>query len=355
MREITPGKEYITIGSGGLLFSDAATGPWQDTINVKSFDSKIESEKKESKSSRDGLKKVVKTFNTGFKGSATCICNVPSKENLLFFMMAKELFDISQTAGTIGAGSEPECLAKLGKWVKIGTHRMLSNVVVKCTETTFSLGTITADVGNGGTAVLNTPTQGASIQVGTYTIEYDTDHYVLTDPDANEIQLYKAEGSDVYSSTELGFTVASGSPSNDDTWTCAVTGTPTEATMILNTDYWLDTKRGLIWVLSDNTKGVVDDDELKITYSYADHTAHRMFAGTKAQWKKHFWFIGDPVDGIQEELRGYANLIPSGDLKAIGEEEQEFTLELSYEDNESYHDSSGNGLYIYEDHGVRAD
>jgi len=52
--------------------------------------------------------------------------------------------------------------------------------------------------------------------------------------------------------------------------------------------------------------------------------------------KRHVWFIGDSADGIDQQIKGFANLIPSGDLAMIGDDWQQFTLSLDFETHSRY-------------------
>lgn len=337
----------VTIAGGNVLFSTDGTH-WEDIGHAKSFKVKVETEEKEHINSRSGLRKVAKTFITKLTASGSIECNYPSKENINKFFMGDSIVETTQNSGSM---SDSSFTVQLDKWRYVG-KRGLSSVVVKAASTSYSAGTITADVGNGGTAVLNTPTMGASIQAGTYEIVYDTDHYTLEDPDANMISLSKVEGTAVYTSLELGFTVASGTPNNADKWTCEITGTPSTATMALGTDYLLEATQGLIMVLSTNTKGVVDDASVTVSASYAEVIHNRVDAGTKNQHKVHIWFIGDPLGGVKQEVKGYVNLKPSGELGGIAEEEQMFTYDFKFQEHDSYVDADGaKVLFQYYDYG----
>jgi hypothetical protein len=127
----------------------------------------------------------------------------------------------------------------------------------------------------------------------------------------------------------------------------------TEATpnsLVLGTDYLLDAERGLIMILSANTitPPVAEGDDIKVTCAFADAAGHEVKAGTASQIKRHVWFIGDPVGGARQEVKGFANLKPSGELSLIGEEEQEFTFEFKFEDHIDYRPA----LLKYTDWGV---
>lgn len=347
MQSVVGYPNEVTIAGGNVLLSVDGTH-WEDMGHVKTFKAKVETEEKEHINSRSGLRKVAKTFITKLMASGSIECNYPSKENINKFFMGDSIVESTQGSGTL---SDSSVSVQLDKWRYVG-KRGLSAVTVKAASTSYSLGTITADGGNGGTAVLNTPTQGASIQDGTYEISYSTDHYHLKDPDGNMIPLSKVEGTAVYTSSELGFTVASGSPNNADKWTCVVTGSPSTATMTLGTDYLLEATQGLIMVLSTNGKGVVDDANVLVSATYASVTHNRVDAGTKNQWKVHIWFIGDPLGGVKQEIKGYANLKPSGELGGISEEEQVFTFDFKFQEHASYVDANGaRVLFQYYDYG----
>lgn len=246
MQTVLDYPDRITIGSGGLLLQTDGESGWEDTVHVKDVKIKTETEEKETLNVRGGQKKVAKTFVTKQTAAGSFVCNYPNKENLAKFFMADTPTAVSQTAGSITEGNEPDLQAKLDKWVEIG-KRKVSSVVVKDTEATPN-------------------------------------------------------------------------------------------TLVLGTDYLLDTERGLIMVLSTNTvtPPIAEDDDIKVTCTYADDSGSLIKAGTKSQIKRHVWFIGDPVDGVKQEVKGFANLKPSGELSMIGEEEQEFTFEFKFEDHVDY-------------------
>jgi hypothetical protein len=109
-------------------------------------------------------------------------------------------------------------------------------------------------------------------------------------------------------------------------------------------DYVLDAAAGLIAPIEGG--GISDSDTLKITYSYGDVTISKVASATAQNQKRHIWFIGEPSDGVVEHARGFANIAPSGDLAMIGDEWQQFTLELTFEDHADY-----DGPVEFTDHG----
>jgi hypothetical protein len=337
MQSVLNYPDAITIAGGNILFSAEGTH-WEDIGHAMSFKAKVETEEKESVNSRNGLRRVAKTFITKLTASGTIECNFPSKENINKFFMGNTIASLSQSASSM---VDQSFSVQLDKWRYVG-YRDLTSVTVKAASTSFSAaGGFVADMGNAGDAVLDTPTFGANTQEGTYIVTYDTDHYVLEDPDGNLIPLSKVEGTAIYTSLELGFTVSAGSPIHDDEYTCVVAGAPSTVTMTLGTDYLLDAAEGLIWVKSTNGKGVIDDANVLVSATYGNKAWHRIDAGTKNAWKVHLWYKGNPLGGQKQEIKGYVNLKPSGELDAIGEEEQKFTFEFKFQENSAYVDGSG--------------
>lgn len=99
-------------------------------------------------------------------------------------------------------------------------------------------------------------------------------------------------------------------------------------TYVEGTDYVIDYKEGFIAPLEGGSIG--DGDTLHVDCDYGADERTRLDAGEISQIKRHIWFIGHPIDGKKQEVKGYANLIPSGDLALIGEEWQTFQLSVDF-------------------------
>ena len=116
-------------------------------------------------------------------------------------------------------------------------------------------------------------------------------------------------------------------------------------TYVLGTDYVLDADAGLLMALS--TGAIVEADVLHVSCSYAAVTMNRADGGSKTQWEGDFWFVGDPPQGKIQDVKGYVNLAPDGDIPMIGEDWQSFGFTVEFVDNANY-----NGVPEFHDRGV---
>lgn len=130
-----------------------------------------------------------------------------------------------------------------------------------------------------------------------------------------------------------------------DTFT--VTNTGATVTYVEGTDYVVDRVNGLIAPIEGGA--ITATESVKVTCDYLADERTRIDAGEVTQQKYHVWFIGDPAAGINQDIKGYANLAPSGDLAMIGDDWQSFQLSLDFEEHPDYV-----GLLEYIDKGVAA-
>jgi len=121
----------------------------------------------------------------------------------------------------------------------------------------------------------------------------------------------------------------------DEGTAITLTSDPAATTYIEGDDFTIDYENGLLKRLA-GTNAMPDDAPLLITGAFlgSDHTF--ICAGEVAQQRFHLWFIGDPADGVKQDLRGFALLVPSGDLSMIGDEWQQFQLDLDWQDHPDY-------------------
>lgn len=109
-------------------------------------------------------------------------------------------------------------------------------------------------------------------------------------------------------------------------------------------DYVVDLAAGLLAPIEGGS--ISDAEDVKVTYDYGDVTIKRVSAATARNIKRHFWFIGDPSDGQIEHAKGFCNFAPSGDLAMIGDEWQQFTVNIAFEEHADY-----TGIVDFETHG----
>lgn len=109
--------------------------------------------------------------------------------------------------------------------------------------------------------------------------------------------------------------------------------------LTVDTDYVIDATRGWIKILSTNDKGVVDDDTLLVTGSYATCTIPTLTAAAQEEGiTGHLVFVGDPAEGQAFEFHAWrCNLKPSGDIGLISEEWATFQLEGEVLKDETNH------------------
>lgn len=105
-------------------------------------------------------------------------------------------------------------------------------------------------------------------------------------------------------------------------------------TYVLDTDYEVDTKAGLLRALSSGAIG--DTDVLHLTYATPALNSYLIDGLKSSSAKGHIYFVGDPPVGKIQDIKGYVSLKPTGDLSLIGEEWQNIQFELEYIDHVQY-------------------
>jgi len=113
-----------------------------------------------------------------------------------------------------------------------------------------------------------------------------------------------------------------------------LTDDPAVTTYTEDTDFEIDYVNGLMRTIPGGT--IVASDALLITGAFLADTQTYISAAEIAQQKRHVWFISEPADGIVQHIRGFATLTPSGDLAMIGDDWQQFTLDIDFEDHADY-------------------
>ncbi|MEM3426733.1 hypothetical protein [Hydrogenobacter thermophilus] len=99
----------------------------------------------------------------------------------------------------------------------------------------------------------------------------------------------------------------------------------TPTTFTEGTDYEIDYDAGAIYIKEGGN--ITDGTNLKIDYSYDAWTKYVLQGGTRYSIQGELWFKGDPPVGKAVDLYADVSLVPSGDLKLIGDD----WLKVSFE------------------------
>jgi len=92
----------------------------------------------------------------------------------------------------------------------------------------------------------------------------------------------------------------------------------TPATYTEGTDYILDYEAGAIYIVPGGN--IADNTNLRVSYSYDAMTKTTLQSGQKYQIIGTLWFKGDPPKGQVLDVIGDVSLLPSGELKLIGDD-----------------------------------
>ncbi len=84
------------------------------------------------------------------------------------------------------------------------------------------------------------------------------------------------------------------------------------------TDYTLDKKRGLIYIIEDGA--ISDGQDIHVTGTYGALDAKKLLAGLSSTIKGRLLFVGDPAVGTVLDIEGDVELAPEGDLELIGDD-----------------------------------
>ncbi len=113
-----------------------------------------------------------------------------------------------------------------------------------------------------------------------------------------------------------------------------LTGVAASPVFVEGTDFEIDYENGLLKTLAGTT--ITTALALELTGAFLDDTRTYICAGEIAQQLYHVQFIGDPADGVKQDVRGFALLVPSGDFQTIGDEWETFTLDVDWQDHADY-------------------
>lgn len=105
-------------------------------------------------------------------------------------------------------------------------------------------------------------------------------------------------------------------------------------TYILDTDYKIDLKRGLIMAIS--TGSISDAETVLIDADYAATPMSDIHAATTTTVKGKLLFVGNPARGLIVDFEGYVSLKPSGDMGLISEEWAQMGFEAEFLDHTDY-------------------
>jgi hypothetical protein len=83
-------------------------------------------------------------------------------------------------------------------------------------------------------------------------------------------------------------------------------------------DYEIDYEAGAIYIIPNGN--IADGTNLRIDYSYDAMTKTTLQSGQKYQIVGTLWFKGDPPKGQVLDVIGDVSLVPSGELKLIGDD-----------------------------------
>jgi hypothetical protein len=305
------GTESYTIGRGKLLFKPDgyADAGFEDLGNCPDFKITVSTDKKEHISSREGLQTkdlevVVKQSSTG-----QFTLDEPNIENIKRFIMSDAGSTTNQTAGN--DATPQDFIADLDRWIDLGKKNLTPATTVVKAETPA---------------------------------EWQASHpYVLTDfvePATPNGFRYECTTAGTSDSSEPAWPTTIGATVNDGTavWTCR------KLTYTADVDYTLDADAGLFKCLG--TGAIADDQALKITRYWGAATIQQANAAKATTVKGHVWFVGNPAAGRKLEVKGYASLLPSGDISMIGDDWMSFGFSMEFLTHASY-----DGLFEVHDRG----
>lgn len=124
-----------------------------------------------------------------------------------------------------------------------------------------------------------------------------------------------------------------------------VQNTAEDTTYILDVDYHLDARAGLIMILS--TGNITDDQALHIDYNVGARTRNKIGAAQLSLIEKHMRFVGNPACGSIIDIQGYVNLKPEGEFSLIGDDWTAFTINFKFLERTAYY----SGLLEHLDYG----
>lgn len=108
-----------------------------------------------------------------------------------------------------------------------------------------------------------------------------------------------------------------------------------DTTYVLDRDYHLDARAGLIMILATGT--IPADDTLHIDYDVGARTRYKVAAAKVAKIERHLRFIGNPATGSIIDVQGYVNMYPEGEMALVGDEWAAYNINYKFvEKTDSY-------------------
>lgn len=113
-----------------------------------------------------------------------------------------------------------------------------------------------------------------------------------------------------------------------------VTNSAGDTTYDEDVDYKVDYANGFIARLDGGA--ITVDQSVKVDYEWAAKSMFQLDAGALNNLKRHFWFIGDPPEGVQRDAQFFGSLSPNGDWSQIGDDFQELGFNFKVEKHVRY-------------------
>lgn len=328
-----PGQETRTLGSGVLSIRKVGETAYEEIAALKNFTYTISSERKEATSMRSGMKVVVAAVNIAFKTTFKFEVESSTVDNMAKFLSSPDsIVETSlQTAGSFT--NQLFTVITPGRWQDLGKKKLTITNIKKVTHTVPSTGI--ADGGNTGNGTCGSVSAGTIPKVGTYTVECtaeatDSGTFSVTDPDGND--LGDATVGSAFTSDQINLTLADGTTDFKvgDKFTIAVTGAAGD-TLVNLTDYYIEAAHGYIAPAhtsqSATSKLAVAGTQFYVNATYPTVKEYSIKAGETANMTYEFLFISKENVGNMEQVLGYGNFSPSGDLSCIGEDFRGFGFE----------------------------
>jgi len=109
----------------------------------------------------------------------------------------------------------------------------------------------------------------------------------------------------------------------------------TPTTLVEDDDYVVSETNGLIMFL-DGTNAVAAADVVTINATIPADAIKEIEGGTQPQQKRHIWFMGDPAEGVVQQVQGWGLIVPSGDISMIGDDWESFNIEGNFLSHSDY-------------------
>lgn len=340
-----PGQETRTLGSGVLSIRKVGETAYEEIAALKSFSYTIASERKEATSMRSGMKVVVASANIAFKTTFKFEVESSTVDNMAKFLSSPDsIVETSlQTAGSYA--NQIFTVTTPGRWQDLGKKKLTITNIKKVTHTVPATGT--AGGSNTGDGTCASVTAGTVPKVGTYTVTCITKVtnggvFSVTDPDGND--LGDATVGTPFTSTQINLSLADGTTDFEvnDVFTIAVTGAAGD-TLVNLTDYYIETEQGFIAPAhtsqSATSKLAVAGTQFYVNATYPTLKEYSIKAGETANMTYEFLFFSKANVGYMEQVLGYGNFSPSGDLTCVGEDFRGFGFEGTCQSHATYGNS----------------